>query len=293
MRSASLIVASLFTVVGACTMRGAGDPEAAAASLRDADSRYSQAILGRDRAVLVAFYADDAASYPPAEATVTTLEGIVDMADAFWADPAFAASFKLVVIEVSDDGSMGYTLNALDLVATGPDGNPHPERMRDFHVWRKQADGSWKIAIDIWNSEAASAATSAAGAATAAIAATWSGFESAWLKGDVPTATSGFFTTDAINVVPEAAETRGRAAIDASFADFFTTAKVTALERTTEEVEVSGDLAYERGTFKQTVAPSGGAPQTQHSRYLAIWKRQPDGTWRCHRFVFNNAPRPV
>lgn len=27
-----------------------------------------------------------------------------------------------------------------------------PNAVRDFHVWKKQADGSWKVAVDIWNS---------------------------------------------------------------------------------------------------------------------------------------------
>jgi ketosteroid isomerase-like protein len=43
----------------------------------------------------------------------------------------------------------------------------------------------------------------------------------------------------------------------------------------------------------QTMQPREGAVQTQQSRYLAIWRHQPDGSWRCHRFVFNNAPRPI
>ena len=48
---------------------------------------------------------------------------------------------------------MGYTLNAADLSYTGPDGKPLTEHLRDFHLWRKQPDGSWKLSIDIWNAE--------------------------------------------------------------------------------------------------------------------------------------------
>jgi ketosteroid isomerase-like protein len=34
------------------------------------------------------------------------------------------------------------------------------QRLRDVHLWRKQADGSWKVVVDVWNMEPAPAATS-------------------------------------------------------------------------------------------------------------------------------------
>jgi ketosteroid isomerase-like protein len=39
-----------------------------------------------------------------------------------------------------------------DITVDGPDGEPVSESVRDFHVWRKDADGEWKLVIDIWNS---------------------------------------------------------------------------------------------------------------------------------------------
>src|SRR2546425_13281485 len=89
-------------------------------------------------------------------------------------------------------------------------------------------------------------------------------------------------STDAINTVPGAPESRGRDAINADFGTFHKSNKVLSFDQTTEEVDVAGDLAYERGTFTQTIQPQEGATQTQYSRYLAVWKRQPDGSWKCH-----------
>lgn len=126
----------------------------------------------------------------------------------------------------------------------------------------------------------------------ASISETWNRFTTAWLAGDANTATSAFFTVDAINTVPEAPESRSRDAINTDFGNFHKSNKVTTIDQRTEELEVAGDLAYERGTFTQTIQAQEGATQTQHSRYLAVWKRQPDGSWKCHRFLFNNAPKP-
>jgi len=94
--------------------------------------------------------------YPPGEATVTGVDAIGKYVDGFLKDSAFSAVFNPVAVDVSTDGTMGYTLNAADLSFTGPQGKPVTEHLRDFHVWRKQADGSWKLLIDIWNAQPAS-----------------------------------------------------------------------------------------------------------------------------------------
>jgi len=84
---------------------------------------------------------------------VSGMPAIREFVAGFIADPAFAVTFRPISLEVSQDGTMGYTLSSGELTYTGPEGTPVTERLRDFHVWRKQADGSWKIAVDIWNAE--------------------------------------------------------------------------------------------------------------------------------------------
>jgi len=58
-----------------------------------------------------------------------------------------------VEVEVGDGGDLGYTLNQFVITFTGSEGQPVTEQGRDFHVWRRQADGAWKVVIDIWNSD--------------------------------------------------------------------------------------------------------------------------------------------
>jgi ketosteroid isomerase-like protein len=51
---------------------------------------------------------------------------------------------------------------------------------------------------------------------------------------------------------------------------------------TTEDVQVSGDLAFTRGTQTQTLIPkSGGDTLTAKGNWLCIYRIQPDGTWKC------------
>jgi len=122
------------------------------------------------------------------------------------------------------------------------------------------------------------------------IAKTWGQFSTAWVAGNVSAATSAFFTADAINSVPDAPESVGRAAIDSAFTAFRAATKVLATKNTTQEVEVGGGVAVEKGLFTQTEQTGKAAPITHEGRYLAVWRHQTDGTWKCSRFLFNWAP---
>lgn len=54
--------------------------------------------------------------------------------------------------EVSDDGSMGWTWGKWEMV--GPDKQVAPvSHGKYLDVWRLQKDGSWKVVVDIGNSE--------------------------------------------------------------------------------------------------------------------------------------------
>lgn len=98
-------------------------------------------------------YAADAVMYPPEVAPVSGLDAIGKFVDGFLADPTFSGTFQPLEVQVSADGTMGYTLNAATLTYTGPDKRLVTERLRDFHVWRRQADGTWRLVVDIWNAE--------------------------------------------------------------------------------------------------------------------------------------------
>lgn len=150
---AGLIISAFAAVVSCAPTPAPVDTGAAQNALREADASYSKAGNARDLDGFMAHYASDAVGYPPNEPTVTGVDALRAYLGKFFQDSAFAATFRPVSIEVSSDGTMGYTLNTVELRATGPDGQPASQRVRDLHVWRKQADGSWKLVIDLWNVE--------------------------------------------------------------------------------------------------------------------------------------------
>ncbi len=57
------------------------------------------------------------------------------------------------------------------------------------------------------------------------------------------------------------------------------------------ETFVSGDLAYQRGTFTVAATPkAGGTTRNTRGTFLRIYKRQADGSWRMVRDMFNSDP---
>ena len=48
------------------------------------------------------------------------------------------------------------------------------------------------------------------------------------------------------------------------------------------------DLAYDRGTYSMTVTPPGAAPIEDRGKYLTIYRKQADGSWKIARVMFNS-----
>ena len=55
----------------------------------------------------------------------------------------------------------------------------------------------------------------------------------------------------------------------------------TNCDTTRVEVAQSGELAYETGTCELTTTGSNGKPRTEKQKYVVIWKKRNDGTWKA------------
>jgi ketosteroid isomerase-like protein len=52
-------------------------------------------------------------------------------------------------------------------------------------------------------------------------------------------------------------------------------------------VSGSGDLAYESATNAVTAAAPGGKLVTESNKGIVVWKKQPDGSWKCAADIWN------
>ena len=54
------------------------------------------------------------------------------------------------------------------------------------------------------------------------------------------------------------------------------------------EVARSGELGYAHGTYQIAFSDPNGNQITDRGKYLEIWKKQPDGSWKCSVDTWNS-----
>jgi uncharacterized protein (TIGR02246 family) len=140
-------------------------------------------------------------------------------------------------------------------------------------------------------SGAVAATTADAGAVRQAIDSANARFADAMKRGDT-TAMAANYSDDAVVMMPNVELWRGREAVRKGFAGFVSQAPVKEFTGKTEDVMVSGDVAVETGTYEMTLQPKGGKEMKDKGKYITVWKRQPDGSWKIVRDI-NNSDVPA
>jgi uncharacterized protein (TIGR02246 family) len=115
------------------------------------------------------------------------------------------------------------------------------------------------------------------------------------LRTGPPDAVAALFTADGELLEPGMDALKGPAAIRAFLEPLVAAYEVQAASSETEAVEVFGKTAYQWGTYKQTVATKSKAAVAPHpvdyrGRYVASWRREPDGHWRLARMLVQPFP---
>ena len=126
-----------------------------------------------------------------------------------------------------------------------------------------------------------------AAAARTAIESQLGRFRDAMIKGDTATMVS-VYTSDAIVLPQGMPMARGRGEIAKGFAGMLAQAPVTKFEWQIVDVTMAGDHAIETGTYAMTMTPKAGKPIDDVGKYIAIWKKDADGSWKMVRDIFNS-----
>ncbi len=123
------------------------DLEAERASLMEADRAWSETV--GDAQAFAAVFEPQGKLMPPEDPLLIGPEAIRNMATQMFAVEGFSLTWQADSAEVSGDASLGYTTGSFQIeVPAGPDSGA-VKRTGDYTtVWRKQQDGSWKVAVD-------------------------------------------------------------------------------------------------------------------------------------------------
>jgi ketosteroid isomerase-like protein len=122
--------------------------DADVAAIRQADLAWSAAQASDGLDGVMPFYLDDAILLPPNSPMVIGKEAIRE-ASAAIDSPGFSVSWKPMKVEVAQSGELGYAIGNFEGNIVDSAGNLVPVKGKYVEIWKKQADGSWKIAVDM------------------------------------------------------------------------------------------------------------------------------------------------
>ena len=98
---------------------------------------------------------------------------------------------------------------------------------------------------------------------------------------------------DGVRMVPNAQAAHGKPAIRETISGAFLSVDFEEVTINNEEVQVFGDFGFARGNYSFVTVMAEGDPVPFEGKYLTIFKRQPDGSWKAYRDCFNsNTPPP-
>jgi ketosteroid isomerase-like protein len=101
-----------------------------------------------------------------------------------------------------------------------------------------------------------------------------------------------FYAPDAAFLQPNGERITGSAALRNLFQNIMATFH-SDLTLHSQNLETSGDLAYDSGDFQETLTTiATGAKITSKGSYIIIFKRQPNGGWQIVQHVWTGTPPP-
>jgi ketosteroid isomerase-like protein len=135
-----------------------------------------------------------------------------------------------------------------------------------------------------------------AGCATASIPSELMRIDAEFARLSVEKSAAAAFETylapDAIELENGGDVLRGKKAIVASLSPA-SPAGAFILSWTPEAADVSGDLGYTWGRFTLQSSAADGTKQMTYGKYVTVWKRQSDGTWKAALDLGNKSPPPA
>ena len=101
--------------------------------------------------------------------------------------------------------------------------------------------------------------------------------------------TASYYSDDALVLPPNMATINGKQGARAMWQGMFGVPGFGGGWKASKvEVARSGDLAYVTGTYELSETDAKGKPMTDKGKYLEVWKKQGDGTWKCVVDMFNS-----
>lgn len=233
-------------------------------------------------------WVDDGVKFPPDGPVLEGKEAIVDNMRA-WMEMATAQDVTVTNQSIETAGDFAFVRGLFTVDATlNANGMPVLMDGKYMSIIQRQPDGSWKLYRDIFNSNVPPAGPADdLEAVTAALEANWEEYSAALNSDDIDR-WAALWMDDGVQMPPGTALREGKEtiaqAVGASMDAFTYDMEINNLE-----VMLSGDMAVARGLYSATLTPKAGGDDVYiDGKYMSVLMRQPDGSWKLYRDIFNS-----
>lgn len=108
----------------------------------------------KDVELILSYWTDDAVMLPPGQPAIIGKEALRHYVQASLQIPGFMITWTSTDVNLSPDANLAYMFSRNAVTIKGPDGMPITTEGRAVTIWRRESDGEWRCAVDIWNVEA-------------------------------------------------------------------------------------------------------------------------------------------
>jgi uncharacterized protein (TIGR02246 family) len=153
-RSLLLAATAAFTAsfaVSCSQQQPAAPPDtraADAATIQAADADFAKAAAAKDLDRVTAPYLNDAVLFSPGTPAVIGKDNIRKSFERMLAAPNMQFVFSNVTVDVARSGDLAEDRGSMQVTVTDKKGKSTTQTGQYVLVWKKQANGSWKIAAD-------------------------------------------------------------------------------------------------------------------------------------------------
>lgn len=138
----------LLVALAGCTRT---DRTAEETTIRAADAQWLAAAQAHDLERTLSYWTEDVIMMQPGAPALVGKEAVRRYVSKAFSSPGFSITWVTDHVWVSKGGDLAYAIGTDTIRMTSPEGKPVVENNKAVAVWRKERDGFWRCAVDIWN----------------------------------------------------------------------------------------------------------------------------------------------
>jgi ketosteroid isomerase-like protein len=108
---------------------------------------------GRDIERILSYWTDDAIVLQPGLPAIVGKAALRKYVEESLQIPGFRITWTSRDAAFSPDGKLAYMFGRNAVTVNTPDGTSVTENGRGVTIWRRESDGEWRCAVDIWHAE--------------------------------------------------------------------------------------------------------------------------------------------